>query len=588
MLNPLPATSSDGTTVEIIEMPSSSISTTGIDRETVLIVSEDGRDSAVSSPDTDVPVVSFNGHSKGGNRLVTALKEWQQLQKEIQANSATVSKKSRDVEEGLNNYRIVLTGAIFKSQKLDEEIWNTFDQSVGEVPPLSKKTSRVPLFLRSLKHLRELNQDWQEVVNHQDMLLSMLDKAPKSVDFYNRIHLARIKKHEQELRDAEIARRNAQAREVIERALSKIGTPDQEGRISLGSKILRLEDASNYWNQRLVELTNLERNGNVNPDEVIAVLQSLQDTIADAPAMAERVKEVEVQFTRLMSMQEELATYGKSVIPQEDLTRALLTMQDEIPRLWATGNWDKLRRALSEVTSFVKFYEMPVRSELAVTERRKPGVTRSVLAGAASLPFSQATPIIRALVSAIDARDRFMKGHSDTVARLAVMTARRLGWSNEDLEMLELASLLHDVGKILIPENVLTKTDPLSPDEWKTIQTHPYHGARIVKSMEPLNRIVPWVYHHQERWDGNGYPDGLSSNAIPAGARIIAVGEAFTVMTTEQPQRKARSLDEALSEIVKGAGSQFDPEAASAFVETIESSQHSGGAGTAASEAAKS
>lgn len=574
MLNTLPASTSDKDLAEVVQThigngdPEVNIPDARLDAARAAIERE--------SLEEMQRLSRQNGNGRGFHHLVNSFKEWRNLQAEIHAFSATVVKKRRDIEEGLANYRIVLTGAIFKSQKLDEEIWSNYFQSQENIPHLLRKTRRIPLFLLPSKTLRELNHSWREVVYQQDLLLSILEKAPKSVDFYNRVHLARIKKREQELRDAEIARRNAQTREAIERALSKAGIPDQEGNITLGSKILRLEDASNYWNQRLTEITSLERSGNIDPDELITILQNLQETINEAPSMAERVREVEVMFVRLLTMHEELASYGRTIIPQDDLAKALVTMQEEVPRLWATGDWEKLRRSLNDITSFVKFYDLPVRSELAMSERRKVGAPRAFLGGAASLPIAQAIPLIRALVAAIDARDRFMKGHSDMVAQLAVQTARRLNWSNEDVEMLEVAALLHDVGKIVIPENVLTKTEPLNPDEWKAIQMHPYHSARIVRTMEPLSRIVPWVYHHQERWDGSGYPDGLSANSIPNGARIISVGEAYTVMITDQPQRPARSTDEALGEITKAAGTQFDPEIAAAFIETVEASNHTG------------
>ncbi len=145
-----------------------------------------------------------------------------------------------------------------------------------------------------------------------------------------------------------------------------------------------------------------------------------------------------------------------------------------------------------------------------------------------------------------------------------------MNWNSDDLEYLEIAALLHDVGKVVIPENVLTKTETLSPDDWKTIQMHPFHGAQIVKNIEPLNKIAPWIYHHQERWDGSGYPDRISAKSIPIAARIIAVGEAFTAMTSATPKRKAFSLDEAVHEITDGSGTQFDPDVAGALVQTVE------------------
>jgi putative nucleotidyltransferase with HDIG domain len=147
---------------------------------------------------------------------------------------------------------------------------------------------------------------------------------------------------------------------------------------------------------------------------------------------------------------------------------------------------------------------------------------------------------IRSLATAIDARDPYTSGHSEDVAHLAVQLARELGWSGADLEMLEFAALLHDVGKIAVPDAILQKAKPLTPDEWNIIRLHPYHSAQIVKPIEPLQRIVPWVYHHQERWDGTGYPDGLKGEAIPLASRIIAVVDAFNAMTTDPTARRFR------------------------------------------------
>jgi len=495
--------------------------------------------------------------------------EWKRLQNQIQAHAVMVAKNDWDVLEGLNTYRMVLSGVSFKPLKVDQEIWEIYNSLRTEVPILTRKTIRRSLFLHGVKQLRMYEREWTQLREKQQRLLDLLAKAPKSVEFYNRIHLARIKKREQELRDAEIARRNAQARESIEKALSQFGQQDIRGIGTPGSTILKLDEAKKYWSERLQEIINLETTTKTDPDEMIAVFRDLEHIIVDAPSMADKVKEVEVSFIRLMSMQEELSAYGKKVIPAEELARVLIMFQDEVPKLWATGDWEKLRKALSEISNFVKFYELPVRSEMSLAERRKPALTRALLMGANNLPLNQAAPLIRSLVSAIDARDRYMRGHSDNVARLVVHVAKKLEWRGEDLELLEVAALLHDVGKIVIPENVLTKLDPLTADEWKTIQMHPYHGARIVKSLETLNRTIPWIYHHQERWDGAGYPDGLSKASIPLAARIIALGEAYTVMTTDQPKRTALSTDEAIEEIQGAAGTQFDPEIVAAFVDVV-------------------
>jgi PAS domain S-box-containing protein len=181
-----------------------------------------------------------------------------------------------------------------------------------------------------------------------------------------------------------------------------------------------------------------------------------------------------------------------------------------------------------------------------------------------------AVATIRSLAAAIDARDPYTKGHSQQVAHLSVLLARQLGWGGADLEMLEFAALLHDVGKIGIPDAILRKIEPLTPEEWDSIRLHPYHSAQMVKPVEPLQRILPWIYHHQEWWDGAGYPDGLKGEHIPLGARIIAVADAFNAMTTERPYRKAKTREVAIAELRRCAGTQFDPQVAEAFVRLLE------------------
>lgn len=502
--------------------------------------------------------------------LIGAVREWRLLQVQIRVRMATAGKNERDVVEGIHSYRLTVSEVSFKPLKVDEEIWGNYAELEKQIPALIRQTRRRPLFFSSRKKLKDLDQSWSEALDRQYTLLDVLAKAPKSVEFYNRVHLAWIKKREQELRDTEVARKNAEAKEAIEKAISGIDQSKAGGEVAtLGSTILRLDDARKYWDERLQEIASLETSDRMDPEELITVFKGLEATISNAPAMAEEVKSVEAMFIRMMSQHEELGTYGKSVIPAEDLSRILIMVQDEIPKLWATGAWEKLRQSLNEVSNFVKFYDLPVRSELSLAERRKPGLTKAILMGANNLALNQAAPLLRSLVSAIDSRDRFMRGHSDKVAKLVTQIARKMNWSGEDLEMIEIAALLHDVGKIAIPEDVLTKVDPLTPEEWKTIQMHPYHGARIVKSLETFNRIIPWIYHHQERWDGRGYPDGLSKESIPAAARIIGVSEAYTVMITDQPQRKALTMDQAANEIQKGAGTQFDPEVAKAFSEAV-------------------
>ncbi len=177
---------------------------------------------------------------------------------------------------------------------------------------------------------------------------------------------------------------------------------------------------------------------------------------------------------------------------------------------------------------------------------------------------------IQALAAAVDAKDPYTRGHSERVTEYSVLTAESLALAKEDREILRSAAVLHDVGKIGIDERILRKPVPLSPWEWLQMCTHAEKGAHIVDHIEFLAEAKPAIRGHHERFDGNGYPDGLRREEIPLGARIIAVADSFDAMTTDRPYRKARSLDFALSELKRGSGTQFDPEVAAAFVRAYE------------------
>jgi diguanylate cyclase (GGDEF)-like protein len=162
------------------------------------------------------------------------------------------------------------------------------------------------------------------------------------------------------------------------------------------------------------------------------------------------------------------------------------------------------------------------------------------------------------LANAVDARDVYSGNHSQRVAELAVRLAARIGLSREEIELTQLAGSLHDLGKLALPENLLRKPEPLTEPEWSVLKEHASLGSRMLESLG-IGSVAEWVLHHHERWDGTGYPDGLAGTEIPLGARILFVADAFDAMTSEGLYGKACSPDDALSELVLCAGTQFDP-----------------------------
>lgn len=166
-----------------------------------------------------------------------------------------------------------------------------------------------------------------------------------------------------------------------------------------------------------------------------------------------------------------------------------------------------------------------------------------------------------ALARAVDLRIRTSVSdeHSDRVSRYAAAIGERLGWGGPELALLRMAAMLHDIGKVSLPDGILSKTGQLSAAEYEQVKTHPTAGAELVSSVDGLEPILPWIRHSHEHFDGSGYPDGLSGEAIPPASRILLVADAFDAMTSGRPYRPAVPVDAALGELLRCAGRQFDP-----------------------------
>lgn len=178
---------------------------------------------------------------------------------------------------------------------------------------------------------------------------------------------------------------------------------------------------------------------------------------------------------------------------------------------------------------------------------------------------------VRSLVAVIEAKDAYTRGHSERVASYSVDIAKRLGFSDERVERVELAALLHDLGKVGISRTILLKKSRLSDEEFGVIKTHPDIGASIIQEVPFLSDLVPFIAGHHERYDGSGYGCHLQGEQIPMEARVLGVADAFDAMTSSRPYRPAMSVEETLRELRRCAGGQFDQVIVETFVEALTS-----------------
>jgi response regulator RpfG family c-di-GMP phosphodiesterase len=255
-----------------------------------------------------------------------------------------------------------------------------------------------------------------------------------------------------------------------------------------------------------------------------------------------------------------------------ELTEAVSRMHPDMPIVVLTGHTDvelakdSLQRGASDfVTKPVNIRELPILVERNLTRRRLE-VAR-LREREAQVLFEA----IKALASAVDAKDRYTARHSHMVTRLALVLADAIGLSSEERYVLELSAWMHDVGKIGVPDSILTKAGSLTEEEFAVMRVHPAKGGEIVGQIGELSHVADVIRHHHERVDGGGYPDGLRGEAIPLASRIILIADAFEAMTADRSYRRGLERGAAINELHVHSGTQFDADLVRAFVRSLAS-----------------
>ncbi len=499
-------------------------------------------------------------------------REWLGLPLRIRSLVPKARKNLQHLREQLILYRLLLLEFKYYTHNIDAEIWQKYRWVFDEIERLEKPTRGRMLRFRRLRFLRDLYQQWVHVLDEQNELQRLIEAAPESVAFYNKMMINKEMHEKAREQDEEFSQKVSRAYAGLENALEYVEKFNRESSLSIfGASALKFEDARAYWDSKLNEIEEMEKRRD-SADKIVAELEALKKAMYEAPALAKWIHELEQRFTRLMYDHDLLvSSVGKAVISNEEIYEMRENLERIIPRLWATGQREQLDQYVKAVETFLSVYEPEVESEISFAERHHLRKQASRDAMAAQQGLQQIIDMAKLLISAMESREPFMMNHSINVARLSTKIAKTLNWDEEGLQLLELAALLHDVGKAWIPETLLNKEDELTDVEKRELRKHAVYAGQILESLTSFTEIVPWIYHHHERWDGKGYPDGLMGEDIPVAARIIAVAESYHSMVNGLPGRSPMPSDVAVQIIKAEAGRAFDPFVVEAFEQVIRS-----------------
>ncbi len=497
-------------------------------------------------------------------KMGAPIREWRNLPEEIRALAEKSARNITLLYEMMIDYRLSLMKTVYPNEKINQSIWNDFYRIRRDHEHTNEINLKKARFFSGLKNLRSLRHEWQTIIAREGVLLDLIIRAPASLKFYNFKRGYEELRKQEKLNEEYNERRFKESYNAIEMALGYV--QDYINKREGPSQVLNFSEAMQAWTDKMHEMADLQKSGRLAIDELLKRMETLKNGIFEAPPMAKWITAVEERFTRLIKDHDLLEkNYHKSIIHGAEMEDMKGILNEVVPRMWINGESEPLDRYLKQVETFISAHEPALQEELAYQERHRPWSSNSDAIKDAD-EIDMLTSFIQIMINAIEARESHMGDHSATVARLARLTAEELQWSEQEIKYLQIAGLMHDVGKIWIPDTLLTKVGPLTDNEIQVLRMHPYYSAKIVTSIKALKDIVPWVYNHHERWDGKGYPDGLRQNEIPLGASIIAVAEAFSSMIFNRLSREPLSFDQAINEVRAGSGKQFDPDVTEQFI----------------------
>jgi putative nucleotidyltransferase with HDIG domain len=258
-------------------------------------------------------------------------------------------------------------------------------------------------------------------------------------------------------------------------------------------------------------------------------------------------------------MQAGAADYLVKPVPIEELSGSLRRALDKRKAIQEGKEHQlELEQAVARRTAELARANEGLRTEIAERRRAEEALRNATMA------------MLGTLSSLIEAKDPYTAGHTQRVTGYAVEVGKRMGLSNPEVETLRIAGLLHDVGKVGIPDVTLNKPTRLTRAEWMMMHAHPVESASLAEQVDAFREAAPTIRHHHENWDGTGYPDGLRGEAIPLLARILAVADRYEAMTSDRPYRKALSREQAVDELRAAAGVTLDGSVVAVYIDLLD------------------